>query len=175
MKSWQELKAEIDRQVIATTLEPDRDVVDVFLHGISKGGAGIPNDNQLFTTWFYGAPDCTYIADWIYFLLELAREEEGYSMAELCKMMRFWFVQPSHFSDYCGLYTQYRFTKEIDAIADTLTREQLVALLSSFRAYLANVNVWINHYWPWGDGFAFQRKDKTHYEAALKLYGEDRA
>lgn len=170
MKSFQELHEEINHLAELTALQPDRDVVDVLVHGISKGGAGLPCDNQLFTTWFYGAPDCTYISDWIYFLLELAGDGETYSMPELCKMMRFWFVQPSHFSDYCGLNTQYRLTREIDAMADRLTREEFTALLSSFRAYIANLNVWISHYWPWGDGFAFQRKDSTYYEQALALY-----
>lgn len=64
---------------------------------------------------------------------------------------------------------QYYFTKEIDKIMDTLDREQFVQLLSSFRAYIANVNVWVFQYFPWGIGYAFMRKDKKYYEDALAL------
>jgi hypothetical protein len=168
MKTFDQLKAEIDAQVAATSLEPDQDVLDVFRYSISKGGAGYPQDNQIFTTWFYGAPDVGYITDWCYYLVELARDE-SYSMQELCKMARFWFVQPSHFGDYCGLFQQYKFTKQIDGCLDTLTREQFVALLSSFRAYIANINAWVFQYFPWGVGYAFLRKDQKYFEDALTL------
>ena len=169
MAAWQELKAEIDRQVELTTLQPDQDVEDVFKYSISKGGAGIPHDNQIFTTWWYGAPDVTYVADWIYFLIALAQDGESYPMSELCKMARFWFVQPSHFGDYSGMYKQYDFTKKIDAILDDLDREAFIALLSSFRNYIMNMNVWIYQFWPWGVGYAFKRKDRAYYEAGLAL------
>lgn len=168
MKTFDQLKAEIDAQAAATSLEPDQDVLDVFRYSISKGGAGYPQDNQIFTTWFYGAPDVGYVTDWCYFLVELARDE-AYSMQELCKMARFWFVQPSHFGDYCGLYQQYKFTKEIDKLLDTLNRAQFVALLSALRAYIANINAWVFQYFPWGVGYAFLRKDQKHFEDALAL------
>ncbi|RHR06655.1 hypothetical protein DWX58_11865 [Pseudoflavonifractor sp. AF19-9AC] len=168
MKTFKQLKAEIEEQIAVSSLEPDQDVLDVFRYSISKAGAGYPQDNQIFTTWFYGAPDCGYVTDWCYFLVELARDEY-YSMEELCKIARFWFVQPSHFGEYCGLYKQYYFTKEIDKIMDTLTRQEFVELLSAFRAYIANVNVWVFQYFPWGVGQAFMRKDQKYYEEALSL------
>ena len=46
MMSWQELKAEIDRETALTTLEPVQDVVDVFHYSISKDGAGVPNTTR---------------------------------------------------------------------------------------------------------------------------------
>ena len=168
MKTFNQLKAEIEEQTAASMLEPDRDVQDVFRYSISKAGAGYPQDNQIFTTWFYGAPDCGYVTDWCYFLVELARDE-AYSLKELCKMAWFWFVQPSHFGEYCGLYKQYYFTKEIEQILDNLSREEFVELLSAFRAYIATINVWVFQYFPWGVGYAFMRKDSIHFEQALSL------
>ena len=168
MKSFAELKAEIDAQVASTTLEPDRDVKDLVRYNMSTLGCGYPQDNQIFTTWIYGTADCGYITDWCYFLVELANDET-YTMEELCRIARFWFVQPSHFAEYAGLRKQYYFTKEIDKIMDTLSREQFVQLMSSFRAYIANINVWVFQYFPWGIGYAFMRKDKKYYEDALAL------
>lgn len=168
MKSFVELKAEIDAQVASTVLEPDRDVKDLVRYNMSTLGCGYPQDNQIFTTWIYGTADCGYITDWCYFLIELANDK-SYTMEELCRIARFWFIQPSHFAEYAGLRKQYYFTKEIDKIMDTLDREQFVQLLSSFRAYIANVNVWVFQYFPWGIGYAFMRKDKKYYEDALAL------
>ena len=163
-----ELKAEIDAQVASTVLEPDRDVKDLVRYNMSTLGCGYPQDNQIFTTWIYGTADCGYITDWCYFLIELANDK-SYTMEELCRIARFWFIQPSHFAEYAGLRKQYYFTKEIDKIMDTLDREQFVQLLSSFRAYIANINVWVFQYFPWGIGYAFMRKDKKYYEDALAL------
>ena len=168
MKSFVELKAEIDAQVASTVLEPDRDVKDLVRSNMSTLGCGYPQDNQIFTTWIYGTADCGYITDWCYFLIELANDK-SYTMEELCRIARFWFIQPSHFAEYAGLRKQYYFTKEIDKIMDTLDREQFVQLLSSFRAYIANINVWVFQYFPWGIGYAFMRKDKRYYEDALAL------
>ena len=168
MKSFVELKAEIDAQVASTVLEPDRDVKDLVRYNMSTLGCGYPQDNQIFTTWIYGTADCGYITDWCYFLIELANDK-SYTMEELCRIARFWFIQPSHFAEYAGLRKQYYFTKEIDKIMDTLDREQFVQLLSSFRAYIANVNVWVFQYFPWGIGYAFMRKDEKYYEDALAL------
>lgn len=168
MKNFAELKAEIDAQVAGTTLEPDRDVKDLVRYNMSTLGCGYPQDNQIFTTWIYGTADCGYITDWCYFLIELANDK-SYTMEELCKIARFWFIQPSHFAEYAGLRKQYYFTKEIDKIMDRLDREQFVQLLSSFRAYIANINVWVFQYFPWGIGYAFMRKDKKYYEDALAL------
>ena len=168
MKSFVELKAEIDAQVASTVLEPDRDVKDLVRYNMSTLGCGYPQDNQIFTTWIYGTADCGYITDWCYFLIELANDK-SYTMEELCRIARFWFIQPSHFAEYAGLRKQYYFTKEVDKIMDALDREQFVQLLSSFRAYIANVNVWVFQYFPWGIGYAFMRKDKKYYEDALAL------
>ena len=168
MKSFVELKAEIDAQVASTVLEPDRDVKDLVRYNMSTLGCGYPQDNQIFTTWIYGTADCGYITDWCYFLIELANDK-SYTMEELCRIARFWFIQPSHFAEYAGLRKQYYFTKEIDKIMDTLDREQFVQLLSAFRAYIANINVWVFQYFPWGIGYAFMRKDKKYYEDALAL------
>lgn len=168
MKNFAELKAEIDAQVAGTALEPDRDVKDLVRYNMSTLGCGYPQDNQIFTTWIYGTADCGYITDWCYFLIELANDK-SYTMEELCKIARFWFIQPSHFAEYAGLRKQYYFTKEIDKIMDRLDREQFVQLLSSFRAYIANINVWVFQYFPWGIGYAFMRKDKKYYEDALAL------
>ena len=168
MKSFVELKAEIDAQVASTVLEPDRDVKDLVRYNMSTLGCGYPQDNQIFTTWIYGTADCGYITDWCYFLIELANDK-SYTMEELCRIARFWFIQPSHFAEYAGLRKQYYFTKEIDKIMDTLDREQFVQLLSSFRAYIANINVCVFQYFPWGIGYAFMRKDKRYYEDALAL------
>lgn len=168
MKNFAELKAEIDAQVAGTTLEPDRDVKDLVRYNMSTLGCGYPQDNQIFTTWIYGTADCGYITDWCYFLIELANDK-SYTMEELCKIARFWFIQPSHFAEYAGLRKQYYFTKEIDKIMDRLDREQFVQLLSSFRAYIANINVWVFQYFPWGIGYAFMRKDEKYYEDALAL------
>ena len=90
MKTFAQLKAEIDEQVAATTLEPDRDVRDLVRFSISKAGCGYPQDNQIFTTWFYGTPDCGYITDWCYFLIELSYDP-SYSMQALRRIARFWF------------------------------------------------------------------------------------
>ena len=171
MKSWQELKAEIDRQVIATTLEPDRDVVDVFCHRISKGGAGIPNDNQIFTTWFFGGGDVTYIADWCYFLTVLSGRE-SYDMKKLAKMTRFWVMQPAEFGNYCGLCKQWSFVQELNEILDTLDKTGFAAILGSLRAYYCNINVWVYQYLPWGVGYAFPRKDEAYFKKALALLNE---
>ena len=121
MKSFVELKAEIDAQVASTVLEPDRDVKDLVRYNMSTLGCGYPQDNQIFTTWIYGTADCGYITDWCYFLIELANDK-SYTMEELCRIARFWFIQPSHFAEYAGLRKQYYFTKEIDKIMDTLVQ-----------------------------------------------------
>ena len=87
MNTWQNIKAEIDAEVAKTTVEPVQDVTEVFKYRMSKGGAGIPNDNQIFTTWVFGGGDVNYLADYCYFLYELSEKEE-YTMEMLVKMMR---------------------------------------------------------------------------------------
>lgn len=168
MMSWQELKAEIDRETALTTLEPVQDVVDVFHYSISKDGAGVPNDNQIFTTWFFGGADVNYLADWCYFIIELSKRED-YNVEKLCQLVRFWIQQPSEFGNFCGLRKQYEFTQAFTAIMDGLKKEEFVSVLDSLRCYLANINAWVYQYMPWGVGRAFHRKDKSYYEAGLKL------
>lgn len=168
MKSWQELKAKIDLEIELTTLEPVQDVVDVFRYSISKGGAGVANDGQIFTTWFFGGADVSYIADWCYFIMQLAKRED-FSMEQLCQMVRFWIQQPSEFGHFCGLYKQYEFSQEIIGMMDGLTKEELAALLDSYRSYLMNINAWVYQYMPWGVGRAIHRKDKAYFEAGLEL------
>ena len=59
MNTWQNIKAEIDAEVAKTAVEPVQDVTEVFKYRMSKGGAGIPNDNQIFTTWSSAAATST--------------------------------------------------------------------------------------------------------------------
>lgn len=168
MMDWKTLKDKIDAAVEETLLAPDQDVVDVYKYSISKGGAGVPQDNQMLTTWFYGGADVTYIADWCYFLIELAGDE-SYSIEELRTMARFWFLQPSHFGNYCGMERQYQFSKQIGSLLDSMDRDAFVQVLDSYRAYIMNINVWIYHYMRWGASFALPRKDRAYYEAAMAL------
>lgn len=168
MKTWQEIKTEIDAEVEKTIVEPVQDVKEVFLYRMSKGGAGIPNDNQIFTTWFFGGGDVNYLADYCYFLYSLSVKEE-FTMPMLAKMMRFWVIQPSTFGHYCGLSRQYDFSQQIDAVLDSIDKEAFRALLDSYRAYLGNIYAWVYHYMPWGVGNAFPRKDEAYYKRALEL------
>ena len=154
---------------VYTQENPDPDVRDVFKYCISKGGAGLPHDDQIFTTWFYGAPDCTYITDWIYFLDILAEDEAHYPVEALRQMVRFWFTQPSFFADYCGLNKQYSFVHRLDLMMDTLTKDELMQVLNSLRVYIGCLNAWIYQYFPWGVGNALHTKDKAYYEAGLAL------
>jgi len=169
MKDWQVLKRDIEEQIALTTNEPDQDILDVFKYSISKLGAGIPHDDQIFSTWFYGAPDVTYAADWIYFLIELAKDGTTYPMSDLHKMAKYWFVHPSHFGEYCGMFQQYSFTKRIDELMDSLDRDAFIDLLTTFRSYIMNINAWIYQYWPWGVTYAMPRKDRAYYEKGLEL------
>ena len=153
MEAWKILKSEIEEQIALTSNEPDQDTLDVFKYSIAKLGAGIPHDDQIFSTWFYGAPDVTYAMDWIYVLIELANDGESYT----------------HFGEYCGMFKQYEFTRRIDEMMDTLDREAYIELLSTFRSYIMNVNAWIYQYWPWGVTYAMPRKDRAYYEKGLAL------
>lgn len=173
MSSWKEIKAEIDREVEKTNLQPVEDVKEVFKYGISKMGAGVPDDNQIFTTWFFGGGDVSYLADWCYFLYNLSKDDK-YDMQQLVKMFRYWVVQPSEFGNYCGMYTQWEFAKKINAVADDLNKEEFRAILDSFRAYLSNINVWVYYYYPWGLGAALPVKDKCFYEEAIRLYTSEK-
>jgi hypothetical protein len=168
MKTWKELKIEIDRATEETILSPDPEMVAVFQYRISTGGAGLPHDNQIYSTWHYGGADVTYIADWCYFLLKLSKDED-YSLGELRTMARFWFVQPSHFGNYCGMRRQYSFIKQIADMLDSLEKDAFVALIDSLRCYIMNLCVWLYQLMPWGVGYALPVKDKAFYEAALKL------
>lgn len=170
MSNWQLIKKEIDAEVKLTNLEPVADVTEVFKYGLSKNGAGIPDDNQIFTTWFFGGGDVSYLADWCYFLVNLSKKEE-FTMPQLVKMMRFWVIQPSEFGNYCGLCKQWDFAKEINGVLDSLDKEAFCQLLDSFRGYLSNINVWVYHYMPWGVGAAFPVKDAAYFEEGLKLLG----
>ena len=169
MEAWKILKSEIEEQIALTSNEPDQDTLDVFKYSIAKLGADIPHDDQIFSTWFYGAPDVTYAMDWIYVLIELANDGESYTMEQLHKLAKYWFVHPSHFGEYCGMFKQYEFTRRIDEMMDTLDREAYIELLSTFRSYIMNVNAWIYQYWPWGVTYAMPRKDRAYYEKGLAL------
>ena len=168
MNTWQNIKAEIDAEVAKTTVEPVQDVTEVFKYRMSKGGAGIPNDNQIFTTWVFGGGDVNYLADYCYFLYELCEKEE-YTMEMLVKMMRYWVIQPSTFGLYCGLNRQYEFSQQINEVLDSIDKPAFRALLDSYRAYLGNIYAWVYHYMPWGVGNAFPRKDEAYYQRALEL------
>ena len=168
MKTWKEIKSEIDREVLLTQLEPAQDVLDVFRYSISKRGSGVANDGQMFTTWFFGGADVSYIADWCYFIMQLSKDEK-FSNQQLCQMVTFWIKQPSEFGRFCGLYRQYEFCLEIIGVMDQLNRDELYSLLDSYRCYLMNVNAWIYQYLPWGIGRAIHRKDKTYFEEGLRL------
>lgn len=147
MNTWQNIKAEIDAEVAKTTVEPVQDVTEVFKYRMSKGGAGIPNDNQIFTTWVFGGGDVNYLADYCYFLYELSEKEE-YTMEMLVKMMRYWVIQPSTFGLYCGLNRQYEFSQQINEVLDSIDKPAFRALLDSYRAYLGNIYAWVYHYMP---------------------------
>ena len=166
MKNWKDLKAEIDRAAVETLIEPDEEVVSVFKYGISKGGAGVPDDNQIFTTWFFGGADVNYLSDWCYFLNELLKQDD-FTMAKLVQTAKYWIIQPSEFGSYCGLTRQYRFTKELVEIIDTLKKEELQELVDSFRTYLSNINAWVFQFFPWGLGYAFPRKDEAYLKKVL--------
>ena len=171
MKPWQELKKKIDLETELTTLEPAQDVLDVFRYSISKAGAGVANDGQIFTTWFFGGADVSYIADWCGFILRL--EKGGnFTKEQLCQMVRFWIQQPSEFGHFCGLYRQYEFSQGIIALMDGLETAELAALLDSYRSYLMNINAWIYQYMPWSLGRAIHRKDKAYFQAGLALARE---
>ena len=90
-------------------------------------------------------------------------------MEQLHKLAKYWFVHPSHFGEYCGMFKQYEFTRRIDEMMDTLDREAYIELLSTFRSYIMNVNAWIYQYWPWGVTYAMPRKDRAYYEKGLAL------
>lgn len=165
---WVDIKKDIDIEVDKTNTEPVSDVVDVFKYRLSKGGAGIPNDNQIFTTWFFGGGDVNYLADWCYFLIELAQKDR-YTMPMLVDMTRFWLIQPAEFGHYCGLSKQWEFAQRINAVLDEIDKQEFVFLLDSYRAYLSNIYAWVYHFMPWGLGYAFSRKDKEYYEKALDL------
>lgn len=168
MKPWQELKQKIDFEIELTILEPPQDVLDVFRYSISKAGAGVANDGQIFTTWFFGGADVSYIADWCQFIMHL--EKNGnFSKEQLCQMVRFWIQQPSEFGHFCGLYKQYEFSQGIIDMMDDLEAEELASLLDSYRGYLMNINAWIYQYMPWGVGRAIHRKDKSYFQAGLEL------
>ena len=171
MMDWKTLKDKIDAAVEETLLTPDQDVVDVFKYSISKEGPGIPNDNQIFTTWFFGGADVNYMADWCYFLQDLAVNQD-IPMSKLAQMFRFWVIQPSEFGNYCGLSRQWGFTQEINKMLDSLDKETFLSLMDSYRCYLANINVWVFHYLPWGVGYAFPRKDKAFYQEGLELLAQ---
>jgi len=166
--NWQELKEKIDLETNLTTLEPVQDVKDVFRYSISKDGAGVANDGQIFTTWFFGGADVSYIADWCYFIMRLGKSGD-FSMEQLCQMVRFWIQQPSEFGHFCGLHKQYEFSQAIIGMMDSLKKEELIALLDSLRSYLMNVNAWVYQYMPWGVGRAIHRKDRAYFEAGLEL------
>lgn len=168
MSTWQTIKAEIDAEVEKTTIEPVQDVTEVFKYRMSKGGAGIPNDNQIFTTWFFGGGDVNYLADYCYFLYELSQKDE-FTMPMLVKMMRFWVIQPATFGHYCGLSKQYEFAGKINEVLDSIDKDAFRALLDSYRAYLGNIYAWVYQYMPWGVGNAFPRKDEAYYKRALEL------
>ncbi len=168
MKPWQELKKKIDLETELTTLEPAQDVLDVFRYSISKAGAGVANDGQIFTTWFFGGADVSYIADWCGFILRVGKGG-NFTREQLCQMVRFWIQQPSEFGHFCGLYRQYEFSQAIIAMMDELEQDELTALLDSYRGYLMNLNAWIYQYMPWGVGRAIHRKDKAYFQAGLAL------
>lgn len=171
MKPWQELKKKIDLETELTTLEPAQDVLDVFRYSISKGGAGVANDGQIFTTWFFGGADVSYIADWCGFIMRMGKNG-NFTGEQLRQMVRFWIQQPSEFGHFCGLYQQYEFSQAIIAMMDELEDAELVALLDSFRGYLMNINAWIYQYMPWGLGRAIHRKDRAYFQAGLALARE---
>ncbi len=168
MKTWQEIKALIDAETERTLIEPVEDVTEVFKYRLSKEGAGVPCDNQIFTTWVFGGGDVNYLADYCYFLYDLSKKDE-FTMPMLVKMMRYWVIQPATFGWYCGLSQQYEFAKMINEVLDSIDKEAFRALLDSYRAYLGNIYVWVYQYMPWGVGNAFPRKDKAYYERALEL------
>ena len=88
MKTWQEIKAEIDRETLLTELEPAQDVLDVFRYSISKAGAGVANDGQIFTTWFFGGADVSYPIMYLDSRYSRKLNREGlYSVAE--KVMQY--------------------------------------------------------------------------------------
>ena len=167
MKTWQELKAEIDQTVADTTFEADKEVKDTFQYCISRGGAGVPDDNQIFTTWFFGGADVNYIADWCYFLMKLARKDTPYE--KMAKIFRFWVLQPAEFGNYCGLRKQYGYVKQIEALLGSIDTAALVSLLDSLRCYYANINTWVFQIMPWGVGYAFPRKDREYFKEGAAL------
>lgn len=169
MKDWKTIKSEIDRKTTEMLTEPENEVKRLIKYRISAGGSGVPMDMQILSTWIYGITDAGRISDWIYFINELAQDDE-YTSEDICTLVRFWFQQPSFFADYCGLTTQYSFTKDIISVMDTLKKEELVSLLDSLRSYIANINAWAYQYLPWGIGYAFPAKDKAYFEEGLSFF-----
>lgn len=168
MKTWQEIKAEIDRETLLTELEPAQDVLDVFRYSISKAGAGVANDGQIFTTWFFGGADVSYIADWCYFIMQMG-EDENFTAEQIHQMFLFWIKQPSEFGHFCGLYRQYEFCQDIAAVMDSIGKKEFLELVDSFRCYLMNINAWVYQYMPWGIGRSIYRKDRAYFETGLEL------
>ena len=168
MSTWQTIKAEIDAEVERTAVEPVEGWGGGVRGGLSRGGAGVPNDKEIVTTWFFGGGDVNYLADYCYFLYDLSKRDE-FTMPMLVKMMRYWVIQPSTFGNYCGLNKQYEFSQKINDVLDSIDKDAFRALLDSYRAYLGNICAWVYHYMPWGVGNAFPRKDEAYYKRALEL------
>lgn len=166
MKKRSDIVTLLKNEIKCIQTQVPSDIVDVFQFRISKAGAGVENDNQIFTTWFFGGGDVGYLANWFEYLIELTNSKK-FDKTQLIKMMRYWVIQPAEFGNYCGFYKQYEMICAFNEVVEDLNLTEWLEILELFKQYYRTFDSWMYHYYPWEAGQSFLRKNEDYYRKLL--------
>jgi hypothetical protein len=124
--------------------------------------------NLSMGNWFFSFTDIRYVGAYLYQILNLALEDDSYTIEQLKFMASSMIYQPADFAGYCGFKTLRRFIMEaIEVMKEINEKKDLVELFNSLFLYASHLHTWINHYFPWSYNFAFPIVTK---EEISKMY-----
>mgnify|MGYP001016464334 CR=1 FL=1 len=157
VKCWQDIKVEIDQEIERIRLEPPDEIKKIFKYCIVESNAG--SYGQAFTTMVFTEGDCRYLAFYGANNIVYLCDDPYFTIEQLKTLVRTFVPISAEFLGYCGLKKLWQFVQDIMACLDEIENKvELKELLSSLTLYVAFLNGWIQHYFPWNIGTLFPHR-----------------
>lgn len=167
-KRWQEIKNEIDQEIERIRFQPPEEIIKIFKYNIVESGAG--SYDQAFTTMVFTEGDCRCLAFYGTNYIVYLCDDPLFTLDHLKTLVKTFVPISAEFLGYCGLRKLWRFVQDILACLDEIeTTTDLKELMSSLTLYVAFLNAWIHHYFPWNIGVLFPQRKAEEIEEMSSL------
>jgi len=167
MKTWKDIKNEIDAELKRIILEEPVEVKKIRM-GIIESGAG--TRGQYYTTFVFAFNDLRNYGSLGLRPLFKATADPTFTVDQLKTLFKYSTVL-AVFLRYCGLKKVLTFRNNILEAFDTIqTKEQFKEVVMSYLCYISRLQLWCHHYFPWAVGVTLMpQKKPEELKEMLKL------